>query len=534
MNLTIKSLNRYDKIFLLLIAAYLITWILLVRNYQFLGINDSISYMSIAKLYLNGDYANAINGYWSPLYSWLMVPYLKIVGYSPLNALWAARIVNLFTGILALIGIRSLSHKMGLNKKMTTLTILTLIPLILYLSLTQIMPDLLMATLLVLYFNIIFSEGYSQKLSNGLFCGVIVAFAFLTKAYVLLFFLLHFPLFNFIQWKTNISPEKRKNITKNFLIGLAVFFIISGVWIFTISEKYDKLTYSTSGDYNFKVVGPESIGQPAQNPGFIQPPYLKGSSAWEDPSANASYSQLKAWSPFKSTAFLIYELKKIPDNIVVLSNMLLSFSYFTLLIILFYFILSISSVKKLLKRTEILYPLLTVLVFPLGYLLIVLDVRYLWILFVLLVIMGFYLLQLLFKNGFLNQYGKKILAITLMISFVIMPISGLYGSYNAYENFYKMANQLKEHGIEGNIASSGNTTHYGEDIIISFFMDTSYFGYAKEDTTYTQLVSELKKYNIDYYIFWENSGKNEQFLTQNFPEVTNGTIKGIKVFKIST
>ena len=104
----------------------------------------------------------------------------------------------------------------------------------------------------------------------------------------------------------------------------------------------------------------------------------------------------------------------------------------------------------------------------------------------------------------------------------------------SYENFYKMANQLKEQGIEGNIASSGDTKHYGEDIVISFFMDTSYYGYAKEDTTYTQLVSELKKYNIDYYIFWENSGKNEQLLTQNFPEVTNGTIKGIKVFKIST
>src|SRR5258708_16471542 len=33
---------------------------------------DGNSYLDIASAYLRGDFANAINAYWSPLYSWLI------------------------------------------------------------------------------------------------------------------------------------------------------------------------------------------------------------------------------------------------------------------------------------------------------------------------------------------------------------------------------------------------------------------------------------------------------------------------------
>jgi hypothetical protein len=398
------------------------------------------------------------------------------------------------------------------------------------------MPDLLLTTLLILYLTIIFSKNYSKSISYGIFCGIIGALAFLTKSYALLFFLLHFPIFNLFQWKANISPEKKKKVAKNLLIGLVVFFIISGVWIFAISEKYGKLTYSTSGDYNFKVIGPQKIGQPAQNPGFIQPPYTNASSAWEDPSSGASISQLKPWSPFESKRYLNYEINNIIENINTLKAICLEYSYFSLIILLSYFILLISPLKNMSKRTKILYPLLTFLIFPLGYLLIVLDIRYFWILFILLAIMGFYLLQRLFQNYSLNQYAKTILCIILLISFITMPISEgyeWYNGYSTYEDWYKSANQLKEqYHVEGNIASSGNSTNYGVDLIFNFVMGTSYYGYAKNNINDTELINELKKYKIDYYIYWENSGKNTRILSQNFPEITNGTIKGIKVFKI--
>src|SRR6478735_779060 len=47
---------------------------------------DGISYASIAQQYADGDWGNAFNAYWSPLYSWLAAPFLWL-GTSPLLAL---------------------------------------------------------------------------------------------------------------------------------------------------------------------------------------------------------------------------------------------------------------------------------------------------------------------------------------------------------------------------------------------------------------------------------------------------------------
>lgn len=51
--------------------------------------------------------------------------------------------------------------------------------------------------------------------------------------------------------------QKKKNILKNLVLGLSIFFVIIGLWAGVISEKYGKLTISTSGEYNQAVKGPE-------------------------------------------------------------------------------------------------------------------------------------------------------------------------------------------------------------------------------------------------------------------------------------
>ncbi|MHC4720172.1 MAG: hypothetical protein ACYSYT_06835, partial [Planctomycetota bacterium] len=48
----------------------------LVGHYRYQINPDGISYISVAQKYLAGDFAGAINGYWGPLYSWLLMPFL--------------------------------------------------------------------------------------------------------------------------------------------------------------------------------------------------------------------------------------------------------------------------------------------------------------------------------------------------------------------------------------------------------------------------------------------------------------------------
>jgi hypothetical protein len=37
---------------------------------------DASAYLTIARKYNAGDFHNAVNGYWSPLLSWLIAPFL--------------------------------------------------------------------------------------------------------------------------------------------------------------------------------------------------------------------------------------------------------------------------------------------------------------------------------------------------------------------------------------------------------------------------------------------------------------------------
>jgi len=60
---------------------------------------DGNSYLDVASAYLRGDFANAINAYWSPFYSWLIALVLWV--FKP-SACWETTILHLldFAGLL--------------------------------------------------------------------------------------------------------------------------------------------------------------------------------------------------------------------------------------------------------------------------------------------------------------------------------------------------------------------------------------------------------------------------------------------------
>jgi hypothetical protein len=63
-------------------------------------ISDGVSYLAIAQAYLRGDWHNAINGYWSPLYSWVIAGYLAIFKPSPYWQVSSLHVIN-FLAFLA-------------------------------------------------------------------------------------------------------------------------------------------------------------------------------------------------------------------------------------------------------------------------------------------------------------------------------------------------------------------------------------------------------------------------------------------------
>ena len=98
--------------------------------------------------YATGDFSNAINGYWGPLFSWLLVPFL-VKGFTPLFSLISAKTLSLIIGFTTLIGLRWLSHRVEIDETIRKLFVFALIIPILCFAFTELTADLLMTCSLV-------------------------------------------------------------------------------------------------------------------------------------------------------------------------------------------------------------------------------------------------------------------------------------------------------------------------------------------------------------------------------------------------
>lgn len=523
----IISLDKINRRFILALIIYSVAGIItlfLLKYYQYPINPDVISYICISQKYASGDFSNAINGYWGPFFSWLLTPFL-FFGSTPLQFVYLSEILSLIIGFFTLLGVRLLSCKFEIEEKIRTAMMFAMIPIVLYFWLRGVFVDLLILCIIIFYLNVIFSSKYQDKLLNGLACGIIGAMAYLTKSYALPFFVSHFLLFNFLYY-ININREKRKNVLKNLALGLTVFIAISGIWVGLISYKYDELTFGTTGGYNQKLIGPDYKGQHLMYSQLLKPPNKTAISAWEDP----SFIKMDSWSPLKLWK---YQLKIIWKNLKDTIDIYLSFSFLSIIIILVAMLMYIKYPKKQVLKKNIIYPLLTLGLYSAGYLLILVEDRYLWIVYILLLLMGGYLLTVLFKNPFFDNKKKNILAVFFLLSFTTIPatnfIYAINGDINS-EGIYELSQTLKnEYNVHGNIASNDE---WRKSLYIAYFTNSKYYGQIRKNSSTNDLELELKKNNIDFYIVWGESG--ESGILPDYNDITGGKLHGLKIYSLKS
>src|SRR5262249_20172676 len=147
---------------------------------------DGISYIDIARQYLAGHWSQAVNEYWGPLFSWLLVPLLKF-GLEPLVA---AKIVNLVVGFGLLGGFFCLAKRYLALWLAIAMTVLVL-PVVFSWTLGgYITPDLLLTMLLVWYVYVVLSPRFEARPGLAVVAGLLAGLAYLAKSYSLPFFIL--------------------------------------------------------------------------------------------------------------------------------------------------------------------------------------------------------------------------------------------------------------------------------------------------------------------------------------------------------
>ncbi len=515
-----NGLLRYNRLFILVLILYTTAAIMLFNFYQYILVTDGVSYLTIAKEYALQQYNYAINGYWSPLFTWLLAGFL-IFGKTPMYMMHSAKILSLIVGFITLIGLNSLFSKFLSDDKLRIITLLALVPNILFFAFYLVTPDLLLICILVFYFNLIFDPKYSSRIINGFLCGILGALAYFSKTYAFFFFICHFIVFNIYFYIKKQDKIDRTRIKKNCVLGLVVFLAVSGIWIGLISDKYHEITIGTAGTYNQAVMGPESLGHPPLYQGLISPPNPIAASSWEDP----SYFNVTTWSPLGSSDNLQFEINLIIKNIVKTFSILMSFSLLSLIIIFGAIIFIIKNKDDKESTTKIIYLLLTIFIFVAGYSLIFVEGRYLWMVLILTLLLGVYLVEVSNKNKLIQSNVRKILILILVVSFLIMPFQSLYENINVDKVSYEESKTLKtDYNVHGNIASN---TEWVYSSVLSYYLDTHYFGQVKQGENLSELEIDLKNSNINYYLVL---GDNQTDIP--YEEITGGKFYHLKVYKL--
>jgi hypothetical protein len=82
-------------------------------------------------------------------------------------------------------------------------------------------------------------------------------------------------------------------------------------------------------------------------------------------------------------------------------------------------------------------------------------------------------------------------------------VFNLYDVSGNGEGIYNLAENLKEYGVQGsNIAAS--SVDWRDTLILSYYLDTKYYGLTKPLSSEKEISEELHRNNIEYYILWSN------------------------------
>ena len=219
---------------------------------QQLSSDDAIAYLDIGDAYLRGDWSNAINAYWSPLYSWILGAVLRVASPSPALEFPLVKLVNLALFVFAFV-----SFEVFWRRVMAFVEDVNDAPLprwaamvlgygvFLWTSLTFIgvsvdTPDMLVAAFTYLAAAAVLQLRSRATLASSVALGAVLALGYLAKAAL-------FPMsFVFLA----VAATATRNV-RSTLVAAATFALISAPFVTAISNAKGRPTFGDTGRLNY-------------------------------------------------------------------------------------------------------------------------------------------------------------------------------------------------------------------------------------------------------------------------------------------
>lgn len=464
------------------IGLFLILFLYLYPQFQYILDDDGVGYATVAKRWAAGDYYRAINGLWSPLHSWISIPFYL----AGLDIITAFKSSNALIGIGILAVFNSALQGLAVSKPIKTTVLLASIPFLLYICFFELAADVLFCFLFLLYLLLCSKKAAFTDLRLVAATSFVGALCYYAKAYAFPLFLLHFSVWQFYLYKNANGVKNETLLLRNLTVGILFFLLLCLPWIILLHYKYGIWTISLNVTYG--LIPREAINQLVMQ----APPWPDSPTPWEDPFIH--YPFQRSFIPLSQ--HLAAMPKEMAHNCLQLIKALNRITYFGAALAVW-----IAAEAFYRRQSYLLLLLITLCALPLGYLLLHIEERFLWPLFFVLLLGGSHLLHRYLQDFKVSKKVKGLIWICFFAGFVLPPIDYLEDMQGKDKSAAMLANEIKARNLAGKMTSNA---HYSLMRQVAFLAGLQYYETNNTDIYDPALPLQVKQHGLEYFLFYSN------------------------------
>jgi hypothetical protein len=450
--------------------------------------SDGVAYLTMAEQAAKGEWMRSVNGLWSPLNSWLLVPFIRM-GYEPFAV---AKVMNGAIGAVLLVQVHVLFRRFRLSFLARTLLLSAAAIAVGFFTYFQMFGDVLQLLFAMTYLQLLCSPRFFSSLLFPALAGLLMGLGFYAKAYSLMFFLLHFAVILFFAFRKGLLIKQQ--VLRFLLTGYVVALLSVLPWTLALHQKYEVWTFSgLAGKLNMSwYINSGKTFKPEIRL-LIPPPYADSPAFWEDP----WLSQDKLSSPLSSPRhFMRWTARVVHTTLVAIGcmNELSVLGIGLILLGVWYFLMRQKTESD---KGEEAFPLLvlwlTILLLPSGYLLMHIETRYLWLSVFPLMVLGAFWAQ-----HYLTGLQEKAAIFVLAVSFILTPLLQTEQLKGKNSDLFRIAEELKAKGFEGKFTA--NVQDAGTMWVIAYLTGSNFYTIEKSGYSREELLQEMDRYGVEHYL----------------------------------
>lgn len=472
-------------------------WLALLPGLRWSAGIDGISYISIAAQYADGHLWEAVNPYWSPLLSWLIAPPLAL-GVEPLLA---AHLVVLVTGVLALVAVRRLVVLAGARPVTGDLLCLATVPTVLAAATYYLFADLLFAALLLVWLGLVLDSRILDDRRRAVAAGAVAGLAYLAKLYALPLVLAALPVVAVLL--VLAGGASWRSTVRALGTSLAVVALVVGTWATVLSVRTGGLTLGTSAGHNVALVAPGSLGNPIHWAGFLEPSTPDAVSAWDDPGSLPRSDD--GWTSSERVA-----AQRMRENVTRNAGTAASTGWHLApgLVVLAGLGLVVTGIAvRRDRQTATGRRRLVVLggtvavaaVYLGGYLVLVVEERYLWFIVLALVPLAARALDALLPSGAHGRWPRALVVTLVALSLALPALDGVRERWDDGAKVHDAGAALASRGVA--LERVGSANFWQRGALLCLQRDCRFYG-SPEPESPEPLLDQAQAAGLDQYLVW--------------------------------